>query len=440
MSYIAAIAQVITIIFVLLYEYKKRCLSMFIWATLLLMFGLPHLISVFAQTTKYNDEVMIKASLFVILFNIIYLIFKISMHKVFGMSSFSTNVDFLKENERNLNKYIKIDKRASKLFFLMLIMSLATLIIYGVSRLGSIRNISWGTLYLLNRSMGSRSAIYFINFILFSSAGVLLYFSEKKMRVKYVISTLVILSFTMLSGNRITILPIMISIIIPFVFKKANISIKKIIILSLLGFFSIYLVYSLRLLRIYGGFLNLLSQLNFLEVNKLVLNMILEGDGEMSLRNAFYHFIYYDNNFENFNSAHTYIRLILIAIPSSLSFGLKPPDFAISMGSAWIGNPSNTIQSMHPTLYGDVFANLYWYGVFLGIFWAILTFLTDRFIMRQKEMLRNLLMVLFGTVYVICARGSVYNAYFQGFVGTIIIFGIYFISSFKFVVRLRKSE
>ena len=72
-----------------------------------------------------------------------------------------------------------------------------------------------------------------------------------------------------------------------------------------------------------------------------------------------------NNNFPNFNQGHTYLRVLLFFIPESFSMGIKPPDFAVSMGSAYINNFSNTIYSMHPTFYGDLFANFsYFRSVF----------------------------------------------------------------------------
>lgn len=123
--------------------------------------------------------------------------------------------------------------------------------------------------------------------------------------------------------------------------------------------------------------------------------------------------------------------MLLIAIPTSLIPGIKPPDFAISMGSAWSMNPYNTSYSMHPTLYGDCFANLWWFGILLGIFWAIFSFFIDKFIYKRNEVVKMMLMVLFSTVFVIAGRGSVYNGFFIAFVGTIIVLSINLVSRIK---------
>ena len=74
-------------------------------------------------------------------------------------------------------------------------------------------------------------------------------------------------------------------------------------------------------------------------------------------------------------------------------------------------NPYNTSYSMHPTLYGDCFANLWWFGIILGHFWALL--------------------VLLGTAYVIVGRGSVYNGLFYAFAGTLVILIVDKVSGIK---------
>ena len=100
---------------------------------------------------------------------------------------------------------------------------------------------------------------------------------------------------------------------------------------------------------------------------------------------------------------------------------IKPPDFAIDMGTAWSMNPYNTSYSMHPTLYGDCFANFWWFGIILGSLWAVLVFVIDAFVLRFETTAREILMVLLATSYVIIARGSVYNGLFTAFAGTLIV-------------------
>jgi len=59
------------------YEYRRSSISVFLWATLLLMFGFPHCVTVLCGTFDYDPVTMLQASLFVVLFNTAYLVARI---------------------------------------------------------------------------------------------------------------------------------------------------------------------------------------------------------------------------------------------------------------------------------------------------------------------------------------------------------------------------
>lgn len=427
--------QLITIIIISVYEYKQKSTILFLWATLLLMFGFPHILSIFTGISNYNDNVMIKASIFVILFNFLYMCTKIILYGRFDRSQ-SSKESKVHNNKKSdigsLEECHRIDSKATKLHFLLLMLSFFILIFYSIKYLGGIANSSWGAFRKINSDLGTRSLLRYATFVFFGSAGVSLVYFRNKKNVVALFSLIIIVLYSLITGNRITILPAIITIILIYIFlDDMKLSFKKIVTFGFIGFFVLYIVYFLRLLRIYNGVYNLISNYNFIELNTQVFEMLLNGDGELGLRKAFYHFIYYDNNFANFNKGHTYIRLLLIAIPTSLIPGIKPPDFAISMGSAWSMNPYNTSYSMHPTLYGDSFANLWWVGILLGIFWGLFSYKIDKFIYKKDEITKLMLMALFSTVYVIVGRGSVYNGLFIAFIGTIIILTVNLISRVK---------
>ncbi|TWI59879.1 O-antigen polymerase [Halalkalibacter nanhaiisediminis] len=428
MSVFLSIIQLLTILLICIYEYKRKYTSVFLWAALLVMFGIPHFLSVLLGITPYGSEVMIKASFFVICFNLVYFITKLIIIKVFPNYK-----PFVIKNS-NLDKPSMKDKVLTSFLFILLTLSLIILLGFIIRHLGSLMNSSWGNLYTLNGELGFRSPLRYANFLLFASAGVALVFRYYNKHLLFYISIGMIVFYSLLTGNRIIILPAIMAVLIPLVFnKKRSISFKQVVLYGSLACITIYTVYSLRLLRIYGGVYNFISDFNFTEVNNQILTMILTGDGELGLRNAFYHFIYFNNYFENFNQGHTYIRLLLMPIPTGITGGIKPPDFAVSMGSAYISDHINPNFSMHPTLYGDVFANFWWFGILFGAFWAVFTYILDKLINRRNVVIKITLMVLLCTVYIIIARGSVYNGLFIGFVGTIIIGSFYIMSK----VRLR---
>jgi len=214
-----------------------------------------------------------------------------------------------------------------------------------------------------------------------------------------------------------------------FLIKYRKLNLRKILLYGFLGFVVIYIVYALRLFRHYGDLENFIKNFDLITFNNRLFEMLLNDDGELGLRNIFLYFIYKNNNFINFNQGHTYLRLLFMFIPTKYSFGLKSPDFAISMGSAWSGDFSNTTFSTHPTLYGDCFANLYWFGIFLAVFWALFATIIDKIIYEDGSLVKQLNYIsIFGSMYVIIGRGSVYNGIYMGVSSAIILNFIYFIA------------
>jgi len=412
-------------------EYKARSLSLFLWGTLLIMFGFPHLFVILLGISGYDELVMIKASLFVILFNIVYLITRMILTKGFRslvMKTCLANAALV--HNKKSKDFITI--RMNRYHFIVLCISLSILLYFVYRYLGGLSGASWGAFRRLNSKLGLKSLQRYGTFLFFGSAGVALSFAVNQKRNMFLMTMTMIVVYCLLTGNRITILPAMVTIVLIYLRSEStNLSAKKIAGLLIISFFAIYVIYMLRLLRFYGGFYNMFSTRSLVELNGQVLEMLLNGEGELGLRRAFYHFIKYDNNFANFNKGHTYIRLLLIGVPSFIIPDIKPPDFAISMGSAWSMNPYNTTYSMHPTLYGDCFANLSWFGVFLGIFWGLFVYFADKKIAQEVTSAREISMVLLGTVYVIIGRGSVYNGIFYGFAGVLVIICIKLLSRFR---------
>lgn len=424
MNLLLSVAQLSSIVGITLYEYKKKYLSVFLWATLMIMFGIPHFLGIATKNTGYGENIMIKASLFVLLFNTVYFVSRFTLSKLPRVKfSYKRRI---KENVDSSN----IDIRIKRTLLGILLVCVFIIAILAIKYMGGISNASWGQFMALNRRLGWFSPIKYILFFYFPAASIILVFKEDRQRLLHVITMSAILFYVTVSGNRVTILPLIVAFIVPNIFNK-KISIGTLMILAATGLFSVYLIYFLRLLRVYGGFYTLFSSMDFNDINQRVFTMLLSGDGELSLRNAFYYFIDNNNDFPGFNKGHTYIRILMMALPTAVSAGLKPPDFAITMGSAWIGDFSNRVYSMTPTLYGDLFANFWWFGVFMGVFWAVINNAVDKLVNRKNRVIKNVLLVLFGTLFIAIGRGSVYNQFFIGLISSVIVGIIYIVSKFR---------
>jgi hypothetical protein len=384
------------------------------WATLLVMFGVPHLASVASQAYDYPSTIMDEASLFVTLFNIVYSVSRILLICFVWRSSHPLKVATGKVDVELLTTK---DRRTMGILLASLIVAVTALAVVAIKEFGSILKSSWGGFYAipdtlyeiqLNSGLIKTIAVHLV----FAGGGVIVAFLLVGKRTMAMIAAALPICYALITRNKIGVLPTFVSLIWWYLSRQKRIRVKQIIFIFIAGVLIVYSVYGLQVYRYAGSGLDFLQHHDLTSFNKQVIEMIFGGRGELALRDAFYRFLNADNQFPGFGEGRTYLRLLLMLIPTRFSFGLKPPDFAITMGSAYIGDLNNTTYSMHPTLYGDCYANGSWYGVLYGAFWALAVAIGDRAVKTGGLINRISLIVLLGSVYVIIARGSVYNGYF----------------------------
>ena len=81
---------------------------------------------------------------------------------------------------------------------------------------------------------------------------------------------------------------------------------------------------------------------------------------ETTFINAFFYFLYIDGDFPGFGENITLQRIFLFWLPA-----LKEVDFSYIMHSAYYGSSLGDSLYMHPTVFGDAYANSGWPGAFL---------------------------------------------------------------------------
>ena len=274
---------------------------------------------------------------------------------------------------------------------------------------GGLLSTSWGD--MLNSGGGYFGVEQIFRIIFYCTASVIypaLYYKKKRLAIA---SILAVLFVTIITRNRADILPLLISVIAYFINVTRRINIRLILRIALFGAASVILIYTILLFRFYGTIDNFIENADVFVLAEDVYSTLHQSDeGDLSVKEAFYFFTEKDNRFPGFNSMHTYIRMALFFLPTQWSFGLKPDDFAETMGFAW--NPSEGRGfSMHPTLYGDCFANMYYFGVLLAAFWALFVFLLDRFLYSRPPIYKMSGVVIVGCAFIMIGRGSVYNPY-----------------------------
>ena len=433
---VLALVQVILIAITAIYEYKKGSIGVFLWAMLLLNFAVPHLLTIVTGMEIYSSATYEKASLFAILTTGLYLLTKIIVDR-----SKHGDCDCFTGLRANLQivetisaEGMQYERRLARNALFLLLLFFTVFMVDTINTQGSLFNTSWGQYYKNASSLYDVefSASFFsiwMKYVCFAVGG-LSYSCFKRKRIGIAVAVTALICFVLLlTRNRILVLPLIVCVIIFFAVKYRRLSIKLAILMLIAACVAIYVVYALRTFRHAGNLNAFLSMYSsFSDFHAAVMDDILYSDGELWLRNIFYYFIEKDNAFPSFGEGHTYLRLLMILVPTRLAGGLKPTDFAITMASAWTGNYNNTTHSVHPTFFGDCFANFHWFGAFLGIFWAVFIRFLNGFLNKRNKMVRECLICLYGVMLIIIGRGSVYNACVIGLYGTIIVFAIEVIS------------
>ena len=426
MTILLGIAQFMIIAYICVFEFKRKSSSIFLWATLMIMFGVMHLITSFIGDDVYSNSVLIEASIFVILFCFVYIICRM----VFSRNIKERNV-FTYNNMRNslLNNHNKLN-----FFFYAYILVFVFKIFPYIRFAGNILSTSWSTGRDFSASMGYANSSQLINIAFYSLAGMTAVLWMKGQKKKYIVSLLLVLFNVILTRNRIETLRFFCSIICLFLWKIKSLKFKHIILAGVGAIAVVYIVYGLRVFRHYGTISDFILNYNTKEFFDKINLYIKTGNGELGLLRDMYYFIDHNNNFPEFSRLYSYIRMVLVYIPTQFSLGLKPDDFAIAMGQAM---GMATGGSTHPTLFGDCYANAGFFGILLGAFWAFYVSVIDKITFKRKSTeIKILVYILNAVVYTIIGRGSIYNGFwFVAYGMPLLCFVEYCLYHFKFKIN-----
>lgn len=406
MNKFLGLIQFSMMVYIAISEYRRKSPIVFLWATLLLMFGLTHLFTVFISGYDYSSQVQIEASSFVIMFMLFYICVRF-----LTIQSYRNREILFLDHE---------DPSALNFFFFLILTGAIALRLYKyLQYAGNLFSTSWSLGRDYSATLEYFNSNQILGVLFYLSSGVLLYNLILKNKPYGLFCTILITIQVLITRNRIEVLPLFISFISIFLLKHSKLRVKEVLFLSLVGIIALYLIYALRAFRHYGSIETFINDFTFSSFHERVISLFRNEDGELGLRRDFYYFLKNDNKFTNFGKGHSYLRMLLVFIPTQWSFGFKPPDFAISMGAA-IG--MITGGSTHPTLFGDCFANLGWFGILLGAFWANFASFLDRIILKQKIYLNKVLLFnLYAVSFVIMGRGSVYNGFVPMAYGTVLL-------------------
>ena len=414
--------QFLLAFYILFYEYKRGSLSIFLWGPLLMMFGIPHMITSFVSEREFPDWVINYASLFAIVSEALYLFTMLVLNQKNG------RFDLVKSLRLTRNSRIEGVQLGWTFMFFMALSPY--LIMTHISRVaGSVMDSSWGQLLGSATDMYdmSFSVSYFYNFtsyfISFSCCMILIFMFQKRM-ILFCLTSLTVIAEVIAIREKQRILPLVIPVFIYIYIRNRKLTLKsalRYLIVVSVGFAAVMVLAIMR----DGSLQYFLSHNNPSIIAAKMADMLINSKGELGLRRYFYTFIERHNHFKGFNSGATYKRLLLMFLPTRWSFGLKPGDFAVTMANALLG-VEQTRASAHPTFFGDSYANFNVFGVFTGALWAVIAHFLEKMIVRRKNYyVRCGMAMSICNMYIMVARGSVYNSVYRYVFSCIFLYVVY---------------
>ncbi len=404
---------------ILFLEFRRKSLAIILWAGLFVFFMLPHTIDAMLGTREYLESTYVKASVFALCFNLIYF---------FTRFVFSVPIAHLEKLDSNRDIFERVTKDSipniDRLFigtlFISLVLSFLLLLFFIITHIDNLMSSTWVDMF---NNRGGFSYLMF-SYLFPISLPVLFLSYKYRMRKKFIISLLITLFVVLVFRVRSYMIPAILPFIVFYIFRnRFKLNLRNILITLLLAISLLYVIFGIGVFRIYGSLNNFFANVTFSDFNKTMYGLLFSRYSELGLRNAFYLFLEKGNNFPNFGTGQGYLRLLMLPIPSSWSFGLKPQDFAMDMAMAY--DPVNSVpgvNSMHPTLYGDSYANFGWAGVGLGVFWSLFATLSDLLTRNTREghgcIVKTSMLVSFSYAFTLIARGAVY----YGVINAVLIF------------------
>jgi len=398
-----------TNVIIIFLEYKRRSVSILLWGVLFVLFTVPHLVHYHFRL--YPNYIMDEAGLIAVMFNLTYIISRATLNREKQIVTFDLGA--LREEP----------KTRINLYYLLFIGSFIIYVYEIVSEGYSLLYYTWSDA-AYGRSFSFFESV--ARFLLQGLAGVGFIAYARKEKANFGLLSIVYIAYVAISRSRYNVIPFLLPFLLSHAFAGR---IKQRLRAFAGGILIIFIVFALQQVRYMGSFSDLVTtQVSITEIVGNTLGFIREGKGEFGLSKAYYFFVENANAFNRFGQGRTYRRLLLWPIPSSW-ISIKPRDFAMDMYEAWTGRATQ-VGTMHPTLYGDVYANFGVMGFLGGVFYALLISFFDRLLVNAKTESKKILYIsISGTMYVLLARGAVYNSIVNAFWSMILVNILLFIQS-----------
>jgi len=398
-------------------EMRNRSLSIFLWAGIIVFFGFSH--SLQMGSSVISNAVLNEASQFVCLFCVTYIMIRIVLKLLI-----KDNLAIKRDEDLT---DVKIQRFTDFMYYSFLFSTLIY-VVWVVLYAGSIGGISKQLIYSFRTSS---FWVLLLNYLWQATVPVSLFYLIINNKKRFSICVFCIVAKSLISFTRTYLIELFVAITLYKLFQNKKINFNKILGGGIIAFSAIYGMYILRAFRYYYSFSDL-GIVSWGELNQKAINFIETQSGDIFLSKFFYGLLQYENWVDGIVPGASYIRLLMLPIPSSVSFGLKPTDICITLGSFFGTNFNlNSVVSytVTPTLFGDLYANFLWYGCIIGgLIWAFIVSLLDHIALKMNYTKRIFVIMLISSAYINIARGSVYNPFCNILYGIAIQFLLYEIS------------
>lgn len=403
------------------YEFNNKSCAFFVWVSLIFFFGLGHLIII--TTDSYDIRIVNEASIFTVLFCLTYLMCRFFTRKL------SKHEIILKTDKLDNILLHKTDNFVNVFYWLLLLSTIFyfSLVVFNA---GSFFKISKQTIYEVN---AANTYILILYYLWDASVPVVLWYARKHNKTRTIISVMAIVFMSVVTATRTQLVSLFVMAILYFAFgdrKIKNITLVSLFIVSLIGVSSLLMLRGFRYYYSFGDIHNI----SFNDIWLATYFLMLEQNGDFFLCKYFYQLIELDNRFGGLGDGSGYIRLLMLPIPTALSFGLKPPDICLTLGRLF--NSTLTNFSVTPTLFGDCFANFGFIGFLFGGAWSVIVSALDTFSDRKNPCFRFFVTIVVCWSCINIGRGDVYNAFCIVFYTAVIYWLVHLVIS-KFKIRFR---
>lgn len=379
-------------------EYRKKSPLIIFYCSVMMVFYLPVTMQ-YAMNPKYPDYVYLVANVFASGYLIIFCLSIGFIRSYLGTSRVWDNITYF-HIQRSTSSIVDRSIREQRIPIALACLSIAGFVIgLKLYSLDAIINLDWWELVQSDSPLPLVST-----YIAYASAGILpLAIALRKIGVQqafpFILSLLWILFAVFVLQTRsyllIFLMPAMIYLLTSDGKKTKSVSIIILV-------FSVILFIVARAVRHSGGLEAFLAGDMW---------FLFEGatDGaEQDLFDAFLHFISINNYFPGFEENATLRRILFFWYPP-----IKPPEFSYTMHDAYFGYMKNDGLSMHPTVFGDAYANAGLWGMAIySILLALIVGAIENLVKTTKSPV--VMFTAYGTLSVtllVFARGAVYNAF-----------------------------